>query len=159
MKKEPTNIEVDGSEFGNISVSCEYDGARYHFWIRPDTLAPVDGVLFKNPPAGTPHNGPGFYWARRLDQGGTIGRRIMPAMLAAIPAGVPPLKAKWAAADAARLQKAKEERNAANVRAHAAQMLRVLERIAAMDVTNSQAATLARSEAREMVEQVREGLE
>lgn len=91
-KKEVTNIELDGSEY-SVALSCEYDGARFHIWLKhANTLKPQDSILYKNPTAD--RNEPGYFDTRTLDQDGAAGRIVVPAMLAQAQKLLPGFKAK-----------------------------------------------------------------
>lgn len=87
--QKPTNIEVGNIRSGDsFSVSCEFDGARYHFWMDLQTQEPGD-ILYKNPPLGLARSDPGYFDTRTLTMSGAIGRTIVPAMLAAVPVLLP----------------------------------------------------------------------
>jgi hypothetical protein len=66
MKKEPTDFHATYSLYGQPSVGCNFDGARYHVWLDRETLE-FSETLYKNPPLGVEHRGPGWFATRRLD--------------------------------------------------------------------------------------------
>lgn len=66
-----TNVSV-GLHHDRYALSCDYDGAHYHVWIRLlDGLlmgySKDDLVLYKNPPVGTSMYDQGYFRTRRLD--------------------------------------------------------------------------------------------
>lgn len=78
------NVEVRGMQSGGtFSLSCEYDGARYHVWLDRKTQE-VKPPLYKNPPLSLKRDDPGHFDTRKLDLDGATGRKILPAMLAAM---------------------------------------------------------------------------
>jgi hypothetical protein len=77
----PTNVRLSSKLGGKLSLVCEYDGARYHVWVDPATLA-HDGDLYKNPPLGTPTHSPDYFRTRTLDAKAKANARLIDAMLA-----------------------------------------------------------------------------
>lgn len=99
--KQVTNIEVHLHD-SRAAVSCDYEGARYHYWAELDLqpfresansrLGATFGgkiMIFKNPPAGTPHRGLGDFNTRYLMHDRGIGKIVFDAMSAAAPALLP----------------------------------------------------------------------
>jgi hypothetical protein len=66
-----TNVELgEYSAFNaTISLGWEADGARYHIWCKNAPELPFERgtVLYKNPPHGVKHRGPGDFNTRQLD--------------------------------------------------------------------------------------------
>lgn len=93
-KPVPTNIELDLSEHGRHSISCEIDSHRFHLWLDRGTMEPSDDTVFKNPPNGTPHRGDGWYNTRHLTRLTGQGKVAADAMLAALPGLLPAAQAK-----------------------------------------------------------------
>lgn len=85
-KKLPTNFTayVGSLDIGDISIGCEYDGARYHIWLDRESLLPsakgsVAGVLYKNSLAA--YGEEGYFSTKHLCQDTELGRRLVPQML------------------------------------------------------------------------------
>ncbi len=101
----PTNIRIEASN-ERFYAECEFDGARFHVWLNGDgepdresiySDRPGEVTLYKNPPRGTPSNGPGDFRTRKLEAGRGQGKIVFDAMMAQVPALMP--AAKQAAAD------------------------------------------------------------
>lgn len=131
MTKElPTKFWASLSGLGTTTaaIGCEYDGARWHAWIHPVTLA-CDGPLYKNPPLGTKPHDPGYFKTRHLDREANANKWLFDLMIAHAPAAIEAARKveaeKIAAEEAARNADAAAER----VRAAAPKMLAVLQHI------------------------------
>lgn len=56
------------SEYSDIALQWEgVDFKRYHVWLDRKTRGLRDNTLYKNPPTGTPHKGPGYFDTRELN--------------------------------------------------------------------------------------------
>ncbi len=64
----PTNIRIHGLSYANrlAELGWEKDGARFHVWIKTDTLTDT-GILYKNPPNDIEFRGPEYFDTRHLD--------------------------------------------------------------------------------------------
>lgn len=64
----------------NISINCDYKGARYHIWVHPETHVPLDDTLYKNPPLGTKSYSLGGCRTRHLLQTSKFGAALVASM-------------------------------------------------------------------------------
>lgn len=76
------NVQVQPNGFDNVYwLGCDFDGARYHVWLEPSTLEPVEPVLYKNPPIELKPSDAGYYSTRRLSTRSALGRWITQSMI------------------------------------------------------------------------------
>lgn len=108
LREKIKNIEVEyrGYEMDRASVSCEYDGARFHIWVSAK-LKPQDFKLYKNAPEGCPEAED--FDTRTLDQRVGIGAKLVPIMLEEAVKLAPAAKAMAEMAELRRLAFAEDE--------------------------------------------------
>jgi hypothetical protein len=79
MATKLTNINIMGDCHSiNIAIGGMIDRDRYHIWLDRATLKPIDDKLYKN--------AAGKFGVMHLRQSRGIGVKIVPQMLAALPA-------------------------------------------------------------------------
>lgn len=77
----------------NVSLGCNYDGARYHVWLdTKNAMAPMP-TLYKNPPAGTRPGSPHYYRTRHLSIDSKFGKLLVGVMVSRMKSGDLLLKA------------------------------------------------------------------
>lgn len=89
-----TSVHIVGTDIGRFGVACEFDGARYHVWLDPQTCEPAkSNIMYKNPAPGLKRGEPDYFDARKLALDGPSAQKVYPAMRAAIADGT--LIQKW----------------------------------------------------------------
>lgn len=76
-----SNVAIVVKDFREqFPLSCEFEGARYHVWVRADTLELASDVLYKNPPTKLDRRHPGYFATRQLKASTKFGRWLVHAM-------------------------------------------------------------------------------
>jgi hypothetical protein len=88
-KQVPGLIALDLREHGNATVQCQVGDHRFHLWLHPTLLQPVDAVVYKNPMSSN-----GSHKTIKIDQRRGSGLPIATAMLAQVHALYPAARAK-----------------------------------------------------------------
>jgi hypothetical protein len=72
------NVHVTTQSYSqSYCLSWDAKGARYHVWLNRETRGLQDNTLFKNPPLGVEHRGPGYFPTRRLDASKQSGTEMI----------------------------------------------------------------------------------
>lgn len=134
-----TNILMDGTQYGSVSVGCEYLGARYHIWLDPVSLLPNENTLYKNPLLATP----GAFRCKRLAQDRGVGIVLVPQLIAAAPGLLVEHKKRLAQEAAVEQQKFDEHRKAVLVAEAGGDLLEALRSVLCVLDLASPGASLA----------------
>jgi hypothetical protein len=63
-----------------VALSCEFNGAKYHIWLTPDTMN-VGEVLYKNPLKGMKSSDPDYFRTRTLKPGSDFVDTLIASMV------------------------------------------------------------------------------
>jgi hypothetical protein len=86
MKLENIHVLLHGSvrwkQGLQYTLNCDFEGARYHVWLDLEHKPVHPFFLFKNPPLGTPYEGPGYFATRLLSLDAVFGKKMVATMMA-----------------------------------------------------------------------------
>lgn len=79
------NPHVHESAPGRLAGCFNFDGARFHVWLDPNTGKVEEGcALYKNPPLDVDRRGPGWFDTRLLDPFNKTNAPLVAELMAAI---------------------------------------------------------------------------
>jgi hypothetical protein len=114
MKKlQNVSVFIPNLDYGRATANFTTDDARFHIWFDYKTME-RDGCLYKNPPHGVAHRGPGYFQTRTLDATNPTNAPIVTALFAEIEerkliqAKIEEMKARDLEQEAAMLAKMRE---------------------------------------------------